>query len=72
MAIWKFKSCPRCRGDIFLDRDLENWYEQCLQCSYRHELKNIAEFEKEPAQKEKELALAGGDLTGDPCRGEMM
>ncbi|MBI2329500.1 MAG: hypothetical protein HYU85_07725 [Chloroflexi bacterium] len=55
MPKWKLKSCPRCRGDIFIDRDLEGWwYEQCLQCSYRSELKNLAEF-KEPAP----VALGG-------------
>ena len=58
MAIWRPKSCPRCGGDLFLDRDLEDWYEQCLQCSYRHELKSIAEFKKQPAQREREFALA--------------
>ncbi len=49
MGMWKFKSCPRCGGDIFIDRDLDWWYEQCLQCSYRYELKSLAEFKKQPA-----------------------
>ena len=62
MAMWKFKGCPRCGGDVFLDRDMENWYEQCLQCSYRHELKSIAEFQDQSAPKGKELAMAGGTL----------
>ncbi len=47
MAMWKFKGCPRCAGDVFIEKDLDGWYEQCLQCSYRSELKNLAEF-KEP------------------------
>ena len=58
MANWKFKGCPRCQGDIFIDRDLDGWHEQCLQCSYRHELKNLAEFEEATAHKEKEPARA--------------
>ena len=55
MVMWKFKNCPRCHGDIFIDKDLDGWYEQCLQCSYRHELKDIAEFKKVsvPAGKER-------------------
>ncbi len=53
MGMWKLKSCPRCSGDIFIAKDLDGWYEQCLQCSYRHELKDIAEFKKQPV-------LAGG------------
>ncbi len=56
MTMWKLKSCPRCKGDIFINKDLDGWYLQCLQCSYRRELKSLAEFEAELAQKEKELA----------------
>ncbi|MFC1985655.1 hypothetical protein ACFLWC_01515 [Chloroflexota bacterium] len=48
MVMWKFKSCPRCGGDIFITTDLDGWYEQCLQCSYRHELKRLDEFKKQP------------------------
>jgi DNA-directed RNA polymerase subunit M/transcription elongation factor TFIIS len=44
---WRLKSCPRCGGDILIDKDLDNWYEQCLQCSYRKELKPVREY-KEP------------------------
>jgi len=35
-------------GDILLDRDLDGWHEQCLQCSYRGELKKLAEFKEQP------------------------
>ncbi len=52
MPRWKLKSCPRCKGDVFIDRDLDGWYEQCLQCSYRTELKTLAKF-KEPVLVEK-------------------
>jgi len=44
---WKVKSCPRCGGDMFVDRDLDCWYEQCLQCSYRIELRKL-DYVKEP------------------------
>jgi len=46
MVKWRPKSCPRCGGDIFIDRDLDNWYEQCLQCSYRAELKTLDGFQE--------------------------
>lgn len=32
---WRLKSCPRCRGDFFLDTDPDmnrGWH--CLQCGY--------------------------------------
>ncbi len=48
MVMWRLKSCPRCGGDVFIDRDLGGWYEQCLQCSYRRDLKSLAELKKQP------------------------
>ncbi len=38
MVMWRLKSCPRCRGDVFLDGDRHSWYEQCLQCGYTRDL----------------------------------
>ncbi len=48
MTRWKVRSCPRCGGDIFIEKDLDGWYEQCLQCSHRHELRDIALFQEQP------------------------
>jgi ribosomal protein S27AE len=48
MTKWRIKACPKCGGDMFIDRDLDSWYEQCLQCSYRVELKTMNKV-KEPA-----------------------
>ena len=58
MAVWKLKGCPRCGGDVYLDSDLNGWYEQCLQCSQRHELKDIRQFQ-EPGMPTRELATSG-------------
>lgn len=60
MGMWKLKSCPRCGGDMLLDRDHYSWYEQCLQCSYLNELKSIAEFMGQAVEEDKELIQAGG------------
>ena len=56
--MWKFKGCPRCGGDIYLDQDESSWYEHCLQCGYTCELKSIAEFEEQKATREKIPVLA--------------
>ncbi|MFC1995752.1 hypothetical protein ACFLVM_02640 [Chloroflexota bacterium] len=56
MVVWKFKCCPRCRGDIFLDKDLDGWREKCLQCSYERELKTLEEF-MEQQKTEKKTVL---------------
>ncbi len=41
MSRWRLKGCPRCGGDLFIEKGFDNWYEQCLQCSYRLELRKI-------------------------------
>jgi len=38
MLSWKLKSCSRCGGDLFIERDTDGWFVQCLQCSHRREL----------------------------------
>jgi len=42
---------------MFIDRGMDSWYQQCLQCSYRVELK--------PLVKIKEPALAGKEARKD-------
>ena len=37
--MWRLKSCPKCGGSLFFDRDMDGWYEQCINCSYRNDLK---------------------------------
>ena len=70
MVDWKLKSCPRCGGDLFIDRDYNGWYQQCLQCGYMGELKDIREFSKQLAEKENAPAHAGLQLYGQPTRRE--
>ena len=47
MVMWRLKSCPRCSGDMFIGKD-DHWFQQCIQCSYRVELKMLENFNKEP------------------------
>ena len=47
MVNWRPKGCPRCGGDLFIDKDYDGWYEQCLQCAFRRELR-VVEPKKEP------------------------
>lgn len=44
------KHCPKCGGNIYLDRDSYGWYEECLQCSYTRDLETIVEVPEEPEQ----------------------
>jgi ribosomal protein S27AE len=33
----KPESCPRCGGNLVLDRDEYSYYQYCLQCGYQRE-----------------------------------
>ena len=57
--MWRFKMCPRCEGDIFIDKEISTWYEKCLQCACQHELKNLEEFKKQATQRELEPVRVG-------------
>ena len=59
MAVWKFKGCPKCHGDVCLGVDFDGWYEECLQCSFRRALKSLDEFQETPVETEKKQAVAG-------------
>ena len=37
------RRCPKCGGNLIIDRDYHGWYEQCLQCAYMHDLGAIYE-----------------------------
>ncbi len=49
----KFKSCPKCKGDVLLDQDYYGWYEQCLQCGYMRDLPSIVEVPPQQGREKK-------------------
>lgn len=34
------KGCPRCKGDVYLQKDIEGSYLSCMQCGY---MKDVGE-----------------------------
>ena len=54
VAMIKFKSCPKCRGDLSLGQDIFGKYLSCLQCGY---LKDIPD----ERAADRELVAAEGD-----------
>jgi ssDNA-binding Zn-finger/Zn-ribbon topoisomerase 1 len=44
--------CPKCGGNLYLDRDYNGWYEQCLQCAY---IKDLAVVYQDKYKKIAEL-----------------
>jgi len=57
MVKWKTRGCPRCGGSLFVDRDIDGWYEQCINCSYRNGLKALAASTKKLVTKEKPSSM---------------
>jgi ribosomal protein S27AE len=55
--MWKLKACPRCGGDVFIDKAVGAWYEQCLQCGYQAELRDIGEFQAHPERKKEPVSV---------------
>jgi len=49
----RFKSCPRCKGNVMVDRDYYGWYKQCLQCGYQRDLKDMGEVQQRQTQEAK-------------------
>ncbi len=39
--VFRDKSCPKCKGDVWLDYDEYGWYEQCTVCDYLCSLEGI-------------------------------
>ncbi|MGP8080649.1 MAG: hypothetical protein ACLPVI_09100 [Dehalococcoidales bacterium] len=37
------RRCPRCHGNMFIDREYDGWYMECLQCSYTVDLDIMSE-----------------------------
>jgi Zn ribbon nucleic-acid-binding protein len=35
--MWKLKACPRCKGDLIINRERHLRWEECLQCGYQKE-----------------------------------
>ena len=68
MVMWKLRNCPRCQGDLFLDRDMDGWYQQCLQCGYRRGMKPLAEAGHKPPMPETERVPSSGVETPDKRR----
>ncbi len=41
-----FRACPRCKGDLHLNRDVYGRYRECLQCGYMEDIEERSRFER--------------------------
>jgi DNA-directed RNA polymerase subunit M/transcription elongation factor TFIIS len=52
MGRWKIHGCPRCNGSLIIDKDEDGWFEQCINCAYRNELRSYGKPFSKPILKE--------------------
>ena len=43
--------CPKCGGNLYIDRDFNGWYEECLQCGLIKDLVVVYERKKKTLEK---------------------
>jgi DNA-directed RNA polymerase subunit M/transcription elongation factor TFIIS len=55
MTITRLDSCPKCKGQLLLEKDNYGLYQQCLQCGYLHDLKTFPVLDSEKIEDEGEL-----------------
>ncbi len=60
MKMWRFKSCPRCSGDTFIDSDVDGWYEHCLMCGHSRDLPAEAVGKSPAAAGNRDRTDSGG------------
>ncbi len=58
IGMLRFKSCPRCKGDVLIDKDEYGWYEQCLQCGYQRDLTNMVKVKPQRAPETEKVNRA--------------
>jgi DNA-directed RNA polymerase subunit M/transcription elongation factor TFIIS len=55
VAIMRVDSCPKCKGQLLLEKDNYGLYQQCLQCGYIHDLQTFPVIDSAKIEDEKEL-----------------
>jgi hypothetical protein len=47
--------CPKCGGSLYLEKDYNGWYEECLQCGHTKDLAVVY-------QRQKKTEKVGSDI----------
>jgi hypothetical protein len=55
VAIPRLDSCPKCKGQLLLEKDNYGLYQQCLQCGYLHDLQAFPVIDEQRIEEEKEV-----------------
>ncbi len=60
MAQWKLRGCPRCSGDVYVEKDNDETNERCLQCGYVKQIGRgfARKIERQPVEEKKKVAVS--------------
>lgn len=61
--MWRLKACPKCKGDMLVEKDSHGQYEWCLQCGCHLEIKSVPELSR---RLEDKVTDEGGLETAMP------
>jgi ssDNA-binding Zn-finger/Zn-ribbon topoisomerase 1 len=53
--------CPKCRGNVYLEKDHFGWYQQCLQCGF---IQNLGKDIQVMAKSGRGAFKHAADITG--------
>ena len=54
----RFKACPKCAGDLYVNKDVQGNFLNCLQCGYLKDIKEAAETLSKPVTVEEKRSAA--------------
>ena len=58
MEMIRFKACPKCGGDLYVNKDIHGDFLNCLQCGYLKDLTEETEIPRQSVPIEKERPAA--------------
>ena len=58
-----FKACPRCDGDVHINRDMYGEYRECLMCGFMADIQKPSLLEIDMAGAKKESKRGGRTRT---------
>ena len=57
------EGCPRCKGDVRVDRDEYGWYVECIMCGYMRDLASVVVTKQSSTrrhyEKERKIGRTG-------------
>ena len=63
--MWRLKGCPKCGGDVYVDRDHDGWHEECLQCGHCASMRTMVQAAKQRNGRRGRVPIGARGSSGD-------